>query len=174
MIPEGTYKAEFVSARYHKLGTKETPCIEVYLNINGEEKVWNGWINSGENLERTARTLTESLGFTGDDTIHEEDGPLKGYFKFDAFTKKECNAVVRQESFMNDRGEQKTVSKIAFLNPLGGGTKFQHLEVTVVKTDLKALGFKAAILAAKASQPKTFTGADGFAPTKNGGAEVPF
>ena len=112
---------------------------------------WKGWLSSQDpvkavaNLERTQLAIIAALNFTGDDGTDAD-----GFFSPAAFPQKEVDLVIKNEIYTNKKGETVTNPAAQWLNPLGGGQKFEKLEPQIVKSDMSRIGFKAAYLAAKA------------------------
>ena len=145
MVQPGNHKATLIEAIYTESSKKGTPAITVKLKVGEDTILWDGWINSAENFERTYARLINAFGFTGDD---EMDPDTKA-FKASAFPVKECSIEVENETYEAEDGTSKTRARVKWLNPLHGGAARAKLEPQVVKTKLSQLGSKAAYMAAK-------------------------
>lgn len=124
---------------------------ETYERIN-----WVAWM-SEKAMERSMKTLVETLGFNGDDSV-DANGLLVNPQAL-AYGK-DVELVVEMELNPNDN---KSYPRVKWVNEVGGGSAFGSLAPESIKSDLGAIGFKAKFLAAqaaaKAAKPNAANGA---------------
>lgn len=142
-IKPGDYAAVPTGIRLIK-SAKNTPGVEVgfKFQVEGKDQHLNyvGWLTSAA-LENTMKTLVEVLGFNGDDEL--KPGCINM-----------ANPVTVVVEFEKNPEDQKEYPRIKWVNAISRSA-FAGVEVEKVKTELGALGFKAAFLAAKKTAPAT-------------------
>ena len=147
-VTAGEKIARPIGARFIKSKTG-TVGIEIAFRFNEgtltEQLNWVGWLSAAA-IENTMDTLTNVLGFNGDDTT-DANGQLTNPHAL-AYLQ-DVKIVVEMEEY-----EGKSRAKIKWVNRLGG-SGFQAISVDTIKADLNAIGFKAAFLAAKQGGPAT-------------------
>lgn len=149
-IQPGTYTAKAFSARLIKAKT-EALAVEILFKFGNEQLPWQGWL-SPKALDRTMETLTNVLGYNGDETL-DENGIFVGKNCFD--WEREVNVVVELESYKNEAGEDRTVPKIRWVNKVGSGQAFKSMNTGEAKTMLQQVGFKAAFMAQQQKNKQT-------------------
>lgn len=143
-ITAGNKTARMVAARVIK-SEQGTTGIEVAFKFKegeSEEQLnWVGWL-SPKALSNTMKTLTDVLGFNGDDQVSEKTGQ----FKAEAFDlTREVQLVVEMETY-----DGKTNPRVKWVNKPGAGSGFKSLSGQSAQVELAAVGFKAAFYQAKA------------------------
>lgn len=124
----GTYLSQIKDHTLQEVGEKRTPCVAITLetveNIQTKEPATQTvyaklWLTDGA-LDYTMKTLTEVLGWNGDD-LSDLNGTQK-------FVGKEVWAVLVEEEYNG-----KIQTKVKFLNKIGGVAK-KPMEADVAKS----------------------------------------
>lgn len=143
-ITPGTKIARPYAGRFIK-SEKGTLGLEVAFKFKegdlDETLTWVGWL-SEKAMERTMKTLVEVLGFNGDDSVDANSvltNPKALNYAQDV------SLVIEMEINPND---QKQYPRIKWVNQLGG-SGFKGLAPESIKSELGAVGFKAAFMAAR-------------------------
>jgi len=116
-IAAGKYTARAVGeVVLGKSKTKDTPFIEFYFEVrggecSGERVRWTSYFTE-KTSERTIQSM-QLCGWDGDDLAVFSDGKLHG------LNKKDVSIVVELESYKNEKGEDRTTPKVAWVNRIG-------------------------------------------------------
>jgi hypothetical protein len=110
LIPEGTYRVKPVKAAWRESTEKKTKFLAVAFSIvegdfAGRIVTWNGWMTENT-WERTVDSMRH-MGFATDD-LRDLSG-----------LKDEVSVEVEHEQYTNDKGEEKEVAKVSWVNALG-------------------------------------------------------
>ena len=135
----GKKKARTLGARFIQ-SKKGTIGIEVAFKTDEGLINWVGWLSEAA-AERTMATLTDVLGFNGDDTLKPGTSQLKSE---SLDLKREVELDIQPEVY-----EGKERLKVAWVNLPGMSAGFEALTPEVVQGTLKSIGFKALYLAHK-------------------------
>lgn len=166
-ITEGSKTARVVAGRFIQ-SEKGTMGIEVAFKFkqgeNEERITWVGWLTANS-IQRTMTTLVDVLGFNGDDEPMPGTSDLKpGSLN----TQKDVELVVEMETY-----EGKTNPRVKWVNNLGGGG-FKAIAPATIKSQLNALGFKAAFFAARSQSDAGVVASAPAAKAHIPDEEVPF
>ena len=152
-IKAGNKTAKVTGGRFIQARTG-TVGIEVVFRFEedgAEERLsWIGWLSQNA-IDRTMETLTDVLGFNGNDEVYgpaevARDPSLRGVLKDPAAFNKEkvVELVVELERNPNN---DKLYPRVKWVNDPGSRGAFQAMDQDVIKTTLKSVGFKAAFMA---------------------------
>lgn len=148
---EGTYPAKATKATLVE-SKNGTAGISVEFETASDKITWTGWL-SEKAIERTLKTLAETLNSNGVETVDES-----GVFTDPGFvdTNKEVQLVIEMEEGKNADGTTKidvngeivSYPTVKWVN--SGGSRFQGVGVAKSKAVLGGINFKAQFAAAKA------------------------
>lgn len=115
IVPKGTYRAKATRGEYGVSPNKGTDFIAVAFQIveEGEQKGQSVGYR-GFFTELTTERTIELLRFAGCTFPGNDITNLEG------LGTTEVSIVVEHETYKDDKGEEKTVAKIAWVNSLGG------------------------------------------------------
>ena len=138
-----TVGARWIKSSTGKMGLEVAFEFEEPSTSSREKLNWVGWLTK-DALQNTMDTLVSVLGYNGSEDA-DENGILKDKKAFDL--DREVRLVVEMETNPNNN---KEYPKVKWVNSMGGSA-FAGVSVDTVKTELLAIGFKAAFLASKQS-----------------------
>ena len=148
-IKPGTKTAKAVAAQIIKSASGSYR-VEVRFGFQEDNEAafikWRGFLTP-KTLERTMQTLTQTLGFNGDQTVDDE-----GYLTHPRALDydRPVSLVVEMETFTGKDGVERTLPAVKWVNPISK-KPFETVSPEIIQNDLNALGFQAAYLSAKGS-----------------------
>lgn len=142
--------ARFIKSKTGKLGIEvafefiEMPAGSV------EHMTWVGWLSDAA-IKYTMDTMVNVLGYNGSEEV-DANGVLTdpNVLAFD----RDVRLVVEDEPYVTDSGETRSSMKIKYVNSIGGSA-FSGVAPQSVKSELAGVGFRAAFLSLKKSEPKS-------------------
>lgn len=168
-VTPGEKIAKVVGARWIKSGTGKMG-LEVAFDFeepttSGRERLnWVGWL-SKDAIGNTMDTLVNVLGYNGSEDA-DENGVLTDKKAFNL--EQEVKLVVEMELNPNN---DKEYPRIKWVNAMSG-SGFAGVSKNVIKSELAALGFKAAFLASKQGSGKNNTATKTDAPEEEIGPPI--
>lgn len=150
-ITAGDRVGTLVAARFIK-SSGGTPGMELIFSFiepstsKEERMTYQSWL-SEKSVKFSMDMLVNVLGYNGSQ-VTDAAGVLTDPAAF-TYTR-QVKLVIEQEEYQDKEGATKRSPKIKYINALGG-SKFENLSPTTIKSDLDKIGFRAAFLAATQS-----------------------
>ncbi len=120
-VTEGNHLAKIVRVQMIETPEKHTQGIDVTFTLSefgNPTMSWTGWLTE-KTMERTYKTLSEVLGWNGSTEIKDGVFTDKKAFAYE----RPVSLKIQEESYESN-GETKTKMVVAFVNAVGGGSKF--------------------------------------------------